>query len=119
MSDLMLNLKINHHSHAKDFVIAYTEWLSVNSAIDVVELHASISVPVPVQSKSKRFTCTTDDVIVSQVNVRVTSGNFPSSPASLASPITVLDNEEVFQRFDTAERTRLAIPSSVFASQKV
>ena len=37
MSDLMLNLKINHHSHAKDFVIAYTEWLSVNSAIDVVE----------------------------------------------------------------------------------
>ena len=119
MSDLMLNLKINHHSHAKDFVIAYTEWLSVNSAIDVVELHASVIVPVPVQSKSKRFTCATDDVIVSQVNVRVTSRNFPSTPTASAAAITITDIEKVFQRLNTAERTRLAIPSSVFASQKV
>ena len=115
----MLNLKINHHSNAKDIVITCTEWRSVNSAIDVVELHASVSVPVPVHSKSKRFTCATNDVIVSQVNVRVTSGNFPSSPASLTTAITITDNEKVFQRFNTAERTRLAIPSSVFASQKV
>ena len=94
MFDLMLNLKINHHSNAKDIVITCTEWRSVNSAIDVVELHASVSVPVPVHSKSKRFTCATNDVIVSQVNVRVTSGNFPSSPASLTTAITITDNEK-------------------------
>jgi hypothetical protein len=88
----------------------------VDTPHDVIELHPSVRIPVPVQRKGRAFASTSVDITFIKIGHGKSCGDLPGPPTPTASPPVT---REIVQGFDSAQDPKVPIPREIFSGQEI